>query len=456
MVNPRIFVVDDDLSFRDIVQSYLQKNGFDVICGSSCKEAEQLYTSARPDAAILDYSLPDGNILEILPRLHQVDATIPIIILTGHALIELAVQAIKLGAEQFVTKPVDLSALLVILQRSLENRRLVRHQAQETRRRSREGLCPFLGSSARIRELEDLAARVASSDSPVIIQGETGSGKGVLAKWVHEHSNRAKETFVDLNCGGLSREFLETELFGHEKGAFTGAVQSKAGLLEIAHKGTLFLDEIADIDVAVQPKVLKVLEEKHFHRLGDIRERHVDIRLIAATHRNLALCMKEGRFREDLFFRISTIPLIVPPLRDRVEDIPVLVARILERLSAELNVPKLEITIEALTRLQSYSWPGNIRQLKNVLERSVLFGGKRIIEPGVIHFDQADAAVQTGASPARTLEQVERDYIEQVMQFERGRVEAAARVLNISRSTLYAKLKQYKLTQCAQSAASGS
>ena len=456
MADGRILVVDDEPQFLATVQSFLENSGFEVVAGASCQQAEAIYASAKPDAAVLDYSLPDGNILEILPRLHALDASIPIIIMTGHASIELAVQAVKLGAEHFLTKPVDLPTLVVMLERSLENQRNRRKQALDHSRRTRDGIDPFLGTSAVIRELAQVAARVAAADSPILIQGETGTGKSVLARWIHDHSSRAKEPLVDLNCGGLTRDFLETELFGHEKGAFTGAVQAKAGLLEIAHKGTLFLDEIGDVDLQVQPKILKVLEEKQFRRLGDVRDRRVDIRLLAATHQNLGQLMKDNRFRSDLFFRISTIPLAVPPLRERVEDMSILMTHLLERLSAELSCGRVEVTPEAMRRLQSYSWPGNIREMRNVLERAVLLSGHRVITEKNLHFDQSEWPESKSENLARTLEQVECDYISQILQAEGGRVEAAAKRLGIPRSTLYAKLKQYKLDHCAQAASSSS
>lgn len=452
MAQGRILVVDDEPQFLDTVRNFLERSGFEVMTGGSCRRAEEIYAAVKPDAAVLDYSLGDGNALEILPRLRSADPSIPIIIMTGHASIELAVQAVKMGAEHFLTKPVDLGTLSVMLERSLENQRNRRKQALELKRNSRESINPFLGTSDSIRELAEVAARVAHADSPILIQGETGTGKSVLARWIHNISERSKEPFVDLNCGGLTRDFLETELFGHEKGAFTGAVQSKAGLLEIAHKGTLFLDEIGDVDVQVQPKILKVLEEKQFRRLGDTRDRRVDIRLVAATHQNLGLLIKDRKFRSDLFFRISTIPLVVPPLRERVEDIVLLVEHLLRRLSGELGCGNIEVKPEALRRLQSYAWPGNIREMKNVLERAVLLSGNRVIAETNLHFDQTDWPDSTADNLGKTLEEMERDYIARVLQAEGGRVEKAARHLGIPRSTLYAKLKQYKLDRAAQGA----
>jgi DNA-binding NtrC family response regulator len=456
MAEGRILVVDDEPQFLSTVKSFLENTGFEVVAGTSCSQAEEIYGSTKPDAAVMDYSLGDGNALEILPRLRAADASIPIIIMTGHASIELAVQAVKLGAEHFLTKPVDLPTLAVMLERSLENQRNRRKQALDHTRRSREGINPFLGASAAIADLAERASRVATADSPILIQGETGTGKSVLARWIHEHSGRAKEPFVDLNCGGLTRDFLETELFGHEKGAFTGAVQPKAGLLEIAHKGTLFLDEIGDVDVQVQPKILKVLEEKQFRRLGDVRDRRVDLRLVAATHQNLGQLMKDKRFRSDLFFRISTIPLVIPPLRERVEDIAMMAGHLLERLSGELGCGRVELTPEALRRVQSYAWPGNIRELRNVLERAVLLGGNRVISEKNLHFDQTEWPEMNTGSTSRTLEEVERDYITLVLNAEGGKVESAAKKLGIPRSTLYAKLKQYKLDRCAETASASS
>src|SRR5436853_5661755 len=286
--------------------------------------------------------------MELLPRLKSIDPTVPIIILTGHGSIDLAVEAVKLGAEHFLTKPANLSALVLLIRRGMENQRNQQKQMVEKVRHSRGTMNPFLGNSATILKLAELAGRVAAADSPVLIQGETGTGKGVLARWMHDNGRRSAEPFLDLNCGGLSRDLLETELFGHERGAFTGAVQSKSGLLEIAHKGTVFLDEIGDVDLQVQPKLLKVLEEKQFRRLGDVRDRRVDVRLIAATHQDLARLVRERQFRDDLYFRISTIRLTVPALRDRVTDIPALCADLLNRVCADMGSPEIELTPGAM------------------------------------------------------------------------------------------------------------
>ena len=334
------------------------------------QSAREKFRGASPDAAIVDFSLPDGDGLELLEHFKGVDPDLPVIVLTGQGSIELAVRAIKQGAEQFLTKPVELPALHTLLVRALENKRYRQHSLVNQSKAKRERLDPFLGKSAAIRKLQELARRVVSSESPILIQGETGSGKGVLAKWIHENSPRADEVFMDLNCAGLEREFLETELFGHERGAFTGAVHAKVGLLEVADRGTVFLDEIGDIDLTVQPKLLKVLEAHQFRRLGDVHDRTVDIRLISATHRDLKELVQQQRFREDLFFRITIIPIRLPPLRERREDIPMLAREILRRIALERGCGEIELDDDATKMLGNYLWPGNIREMRNVLERA--------------------------------------------------------------------------------------
>ena len=287
---------------------------------------------------------------------------------------------------------------------------------------------------------------MAGSESPVLILGETGTGKGVLAQWIHEHSLRADEPFIDVNCAGLSREFLETELFGHKKGAFTGAVVAKAGLFEIAHNGTLFLDEIGDVDLDVQPKLLKALEEKRFRRLGDVHERQVDVRLIAATHRDLAALAAEEKFRRDLYFRINTFRLTVPPLRQRPEDIPLLAHDLLERLCAERGRDRLMLDAGTTKALIDYTWPGNLRELRNVIERAVVLCEGRALRRRDLRFDgEFEQPRPTAEMSHLTLEELERLHIAHVLEEERGRVEDAAKRLGISRSSLYHKISKYRL-----------
>lgn len=439
----RILLVDDEEGVRFGVRDFLDSHGFEVAEAETCAGAQEAFRTHKPDCAVLDYRLPDGDALELMPRLKEIDDTVPLLVLTGHGSIDLAVRAIKEGAEQFLTKPIDLPALLIVLKRLLENRRNRQQQSLGRSKAARGLIDPLLGTSRPIIELKEAARKVCATESPILIQGETGSGKGVLAAWLHRNGPRADEAFVDLNCAGLNREFLETELFGHEKGAFTGAIAAKQGLLEVAQRGTVFLDEIGDMDAQVQPKLLKVLEEKRFRRLGEVRDRSVDIALIAATHQNLDVLVRENRFRGDLYFRISTIPLRVPPLRERVEDIPLIARGLLEKVSADLGRGKLDLDQDAERALASYSWPGNIRELRNVLERAALLSEKLKLSRRELNFNSALAGDTQSGDGSLTLVELEKKHIERVLDQERGHVERAAGRLGIPRSSLYQKLRRH-------------
>lgn len=446
MARNRILIVDDEVGVRFGIRDFLQSKGFDVDEADSCRMAQEAFRANRPDVALIDYRLPDGNALELLPRLKAIDADVPIIILTAHGSIDLAVQAIKEGAEQFFTKPIELPALLVVVQRQIEIARELQKQQAGRKKQARDIIDPFIGQSPAIRQLAEDVRRIVVSESPILLQGETGAGKGVLARWLHVNGPRGEEAFVDLNCAGLSKEFLETELFGHEKGAFTGAVAAKTGLLEVAHRGTVFLDEIGDVDMQIQPKLLKVLEDKQFRRLGDVRDRRVDIRLIAASHQDLARLVQDKLFRSDLFFRISTIPLVVPALRSRREDIPVLANRLLEGIARDLGRTPVTLSPDAVEGLQSYPWPGNIRELRNVLERAFLLTDRQELRARDLRFDIPAAPDSNLNDSGLTLEDIERRHIERILLEERGRVESAARRLGIPRSSLYQKIKKFQMS----------
>jgi DNA-binding NtrC family response regulator len=439
MAQPRILLVDDDASIRFTVRRYLSSMGFEVAVAESCAEAVQALRAAPADAAILDYELPDGNAMDVLKVTRTMDPPVPAVILTGHGTIDLAVRAMKEGAEHFLTKPPDLTALTLTVQRMLEHRRLVRRQAAGTAH-GRAPPDPFLGESAAIRKLADQARRVAAAETPVLVTGETGSGKSVLARWIHEHGPRVEEPFVDLNCAGLNRELLESELFGHERGAFTGAHAAKAGLLEAAHRGTLFLDEVGDMDPSVQPKLLKAIEEGSYRRVGDLQDRTVDVRLLAATHRDLQDLVAKGRFREDLYFRINAVPLAVPALRERREDIPILARWIVRERPSCRGV---KLSDSAVAALQAYSWPGNVRELRNVLERAAVLTEGGVLEAGDLVFDARTPAPRAAEGASMTLAELERHHIERVLREVGGKVPAAAERLGIPRSTLYQKLKQH-------------
>lgn len=424
---------------------FLKIKGLDVVEANTCERLIHLFGTVRPDAAILDHTYPDGNAIDLLPKLTALSPYIPIIIVTGNASIDLAVRAMKEGAENFITKPVQLAALHAILERALHNQRVKQKEIANDSRQKRTLVSPFTGVSRSIRELEEQASRVLHSDVPVLIQGETGTGKGVLAKWIHSQSSRSDGPFVDLNCAGLAKDFLETELFGHEKGAFTSAVNAKPGLLEVAHHGTVFLDEIGDMDISVQPKLLKVLEEKQFRRMGEVRDRHVDVRLVSATHQDLAMAVRERRFREDLMFRVNTVALDMPPLRSRPEDIPALAQQLLDRLTSEAGRGTFELSPRALDSLQRHSWPGNVRELRNVLERAMLFSSGSTIHDADVQFSEQEASPDKQTS-AMTLREVEQRHIVHILQQAKGHVASAAQILDIPVSSLYAKIKTYNIT----------
>lgn len=442
MPRNRILIVDDEEGIRFGIRRFLQAEGYEVLEADCCKVAQEVFQSAKPDLAILDYKLPDGDALTLLPTLKKIDAETPLIILTAHGSIDLAVRAIKEGAEQFFTKPIELPALLVILNRVLENQRNRRKNIINSSKQARKELEPFLGTSKLIQEVSEVVYKVLQAEKPLLICGETGVGKGVLAKWLHDNGTRKEEAFVDLNCASLSRDLLETELFGHEKGAFTSATASKMGLFEIAHRGTVFLDEIGDMDIQIQPRLLKVLEEKKFRRIGDVYDRQVDIRLIAATNQQLNQLVKEKRFRSDLLFRINTIPINIPSLRERPEDIPIIASKLLKHIASDLGRSNIEMSQDALKMIKTYSWPGNIRELKNTLERATLLSENNLIKTKDLQlYNSTSSFVEEDLS--LTLAEQELLYIKKVLQSEGGNIDRTAKRLSISRSSLYQKIKNF-------------
>lgn len=443
-VRRKVLLLDDDSDLRHAYASYLASNGFFVREAETLAGALKEFETLAPDLAILDFRLSDGTALQLLPKLKELDPTAPVIVLTGFGSMELGVSLIKAGAEQCLAKPLEPSALLLVVNKVLENSRNQQKQLASNSRRRRVVLNPFVGTSSAIQRLAETAAKVAKGQSPVLLQGETGTGKGVLASWLHENGPRSEEAFVDLNCAGLTREFLESELFGYEKGAFTGAVNAKPGLLEVGHRGTLFLDEIGDVDLTVQPKLLKVLEDKKFRRMGDVRDRFVDVRLVAATHQDLRRLIESKAFRDDLYFRISTVPLALPTLRSRQEDIPQIAATLLQRICSDMARPPVELSTKAVERLQSYYWPGNIRELRNVLERALLLHEVDVLEARHFGFDSPHQQ-PPAYDPNWTLEQMESFHIKSTLAAENGNVEKTAKRLGIAKSTLYQKLKAMDL-----------
>ena len=444
MNSGRVLVLDDNEAVRMSVAMYFGDLGYVPHEAPTLAAALRAIETEAFDVAIADYMLPDGTALDLLARLKEAGSPLPVIVLTGHGSIELAVRAIHAGAEHFLTKPLELPALLAVVQRITDRRRTQRREAADRSRTRRDAVDPFCGPSPQMRALAEDARRVAGADLPVLIQGDTGCGTGVLAAWLHAHGSRATEALVDINCAGLNAQLMESELFGHERGAFTSANAAKSGLLELAHRGTLFLDEIGDLDVQVQPKLLKVLEDKRYRRVGGVRDKVVDVRLIAATHVDLQAAVNERRFRSDLFFRINPLVLRVPALYERPEDIVALAHQLFD------SHPRgaLELAPDAVRALEAYPWPGNIRELRNVLERAVLLCDRRLLTARDLRLtpDDAPRAVRGTPEPVDAdivpLDENERRYLVRVLETKHGKVDEVARALDVPLSTLYQRLKR--------------
>ncbi|HRU08028.1 MAG TPA: sigma-54 dependent transcriptional regulator [Thermoanaerobaculia bacterium] len=444
MSEPTVLLVEDDSAVRHGIAAYLRANGLAVDEAETCQQAMERFRAVIHDVVVADYSLPDGTSLDILPQVKKLAEATPFVILTAHGSIDLAVRAIKDGAEQFLTKPVESKALLVLVRRLLQQQRL--RKRQEIVARTQPGLLdPFVGRSLQIRQLEERARLMLDWDSPLLILGETGSGKGVLARWIHANGPRREEAFVNLNCAGLTRELLESELFGHERGAFTGAVNPKPGLLEVGHRGIVFLDEIGDMDPAIQPKLLKALEEKTFRRLGDVRDRHVDIRLVASTNLDLEEAVRSKRFRDDLYYRISTLTLRIPSLRERPDDVLVLGRSILASVCGRIGRAVPDLTPDAEEVLRRYPWPGNIRELANVLERSMILIKGDTLDAAGLGLETAMPAPPPEDGRLLTMREMERQHVERVLARTGGNVTEAAEILGIARRTLYDRMKRLGL-----------
>lgn len=453
-----VLVVDDEAAVRFGVREYLTADGYEVAEASRQDEARELVAKRNFGAILLDMNLPDGSGLDLLREIRASDPAVPVLIITGHGTIARAVEAMREGADHFLTKPVDMKELEVILGKSLRIGDL-RRENRSLRERPAPAE-PYLGESPAIRKLDPLLNAATHHLTPVLLRGETGTGKGLLARLIHDRSPNRAEPFVELNCAGLRGEFLESELFGHTKGAFTGASERKEGLLERAHRGTLFLDEIGDMDLAVQAKFLKVLEEKRFRPMGSVDERRSDFRMICATLQDLEQRIAQGTFRRDLLFRINMLTLTLPPLRERMEDLSGLVAHALNRIAHGKRPP--DISPEAEAMLRSYPWPGNIRELNNVLERAyILSDGKTLRGEQFASLGpplpQSGASLQEppvapptsvqgdGAPEDHSLNAAEKRHILSVLQQTRGGVPVAAKLLGVSRATLYRKIAEHNI-----------
>jgi DNA-binding NtrC family response regulator len=441
-----LLLVDDDASVLRAIGDYFERIGYEVWRDGTGEQAMDTFHRVRPDVVLLDLHLPDSSGLVVLERLRREGAAV--ILLTGQGDIETAVKAMQLGAENFLTKPVDMTHLAAAIARVAEKVRLSR---QNARLRALDHEAEGIGSLGVSPAMQELARQIellaASERSTVLLSGESGTGKGWVARVIHNLSPRSGGPFVEVNCAGLSATFLDSELFGHEKGAYTDAKERKIGLFELADHGTIFLDEIGELTLELQPKLLKVLETKKFRRLGGTRELSVDVRLIAATNRDLIREVEAGRFREDLYYRLNVMPLTLPPVRDRTrEDRLDLITRIIADLKTQLPGCPSDCSTDVLDRLLSAAWPGNVREMRNVIERSMILGrGLATIGVEQLPPDLRQRAAGDRRYTAQSLSEVERHHIERTLRHHGGNRTRAALELGISRATLINKIKAYSL-----------
>ena len=443
LTSMQLLIVEDDADFRDTCARWFQRQGHHVAQAGSGQEALEQLPKRQFHVAVLDMNLPGMTGLELLDRIQDTDTETEVIILTGEGSIESAVQAMKLGACDYLTKPFPLPELEQRCRLAYE-RGQIRKENRQLRtllNRQRPSM-EIIGDSPPMREVLRLIERVAPTDKPVLIQGESGTGKELVAHAVYRGSTRVDGPFVTINCAALPEHLVESELFGHEKGAYTGATAQSPGLFEVADGGTLFIDEIGELPLGLQPKLLRVLEDGSLRRVGSVKERRVDVRVLAATNRDLGEEVANKQFREDLYYRINVLPIDLPPLRDHPQDIPALMARIL--------APGWEIEPEAAEALQRCPWPGNVRQLKNALERAMILADDQTVTledlPADVAGQTSGAQPTPGASSAAdgsSLAAIERDHILRVLQQEGGNKSRAARALGIHRRKLYRLLERY-------------
>lgn len=449
MISPgksKILLVEDDKVLNQLLAVQLRKLGHDALGVGTWTEAEAHLREHEPDLMLMDVRLPDANGLDLLAK---VAAEQPVIVLTAYGTVQDAVSAMKAGAAEYLTKPVDLDELELMVNRVLEHAAL-REEHQYYKARMREARSPLMvGTSAGLRKVKALVEAVGESDVTVLVQGESGVGKELVAKGIHEHSPRAERNFVVLDCCALQEKLFESELFGHERGAFTGAERQKKGLIEVAAGGTLFLDEVGELDPAIQAKLLRVLETGQFRRVGGIKTLDADVRIVTATNRNLHERSLDGGFRSDLFYRLSAFTISVPPLRERREDIPVLVHHFLRNLDISRRMDKA-VTASAMKRLLSYDWPGNVRELRNVVERAVILSrDAHEIRSKHLTFGSSMSDSPMGVTLSfegePSLEDIEGQYLEELVAKYSGHRSRIAEILGISERSVYRLLDKHRL-----------
>ncbi len=448
---PNILVVDDKDSMRNMLQQTLIEEGHRVDAVESGEKALELVQNKSYDLVLTDLKMPNMGGLEVLSGVKDVDADTSVIVMTAYGTIEDAVQAMRNGAYDFITKPFDTEHLCVLVNRAIENRRMVAENALlREAQMDDSGLDQIIGKNSSMMEISNLIRKVAKSDASVLLQGESGTGKELFAKAIHKISHREDGPYIAINCAAIPHELLENELFGSEKGAFTGAHARKMGKFEIANGGSIFLDEIGDMDISLQAKLLRVLQQKNFERLGGTKTVDVDVRVIAATNMDLTQLIKEKKFREDLFYRLSVFPITIPPLKDRIDDVRELADFFIMKFCREMKKPSKSLSKDAVGILEKYHWPGNVRELENTMERAVILAeGKKITpEQLAIRIRRTDEIQLRDGSGLKEIGAhaqmvAEKGTIIRVLKDVRGNKRKCAKVLQIDYTTLFDKIKKY-------------
>jgi two-component system nitrogen regulation response regulator NtrX len=442
-----ILIADDERGIRDSLKRLLEFESYQVLLANDGPSALKTARDQRVDLMLLDIKMPGMDGLEVLSHVHEEQPDVPVVIISGHGTIQTAVEATRLGAYDFIEKPIDADRILLVIRNGLEQRKLIVENIslREEFKRSSE----IVGESPEILAILDTVKKVASTNARVLIMGENGTGKEMVARTLHEFSSRSKEPFIEVNCAAIPEELIESELFGHEKGSFTGAVSRRVGKFELADGGTLFLDEVGDMSHNAQAKVLRVLQESVFERVGGTETNRVDVRVIAATNKDLLTASQEGTFREDLFYRLNVVPVTVPPLRKRVSDLSALVDHFLQQTAVELGQPPKKMSKRAIETLKEYSWPGNVRELKNLIERLVILAPKNTIEaedlPELGPGKKIDDQFFDKDSYGDFRSAMEKEFFERKLRLYGYNVSKTARKLGMQRSNLYKKLEKYDI-----------
>jgi two-component system response regulator AtoC len=449
----RVLVVDDDKSMIELLGERLRKRQFDVVMAQGAAEARVAFDGAEPDVVVTDLNMPGQSGIQFCEWVVTNRSDTPVIVITAFGSLDTAIAAIRAGAYDFITKPFEIDVLAIALERALRHRDL-RHEVKRLRSLldATRGMSELLGDSPVMLELKELMARVAESQASVLVTGESGTGKEVVARILHQRGPRAEHPFLALNCAAMPEHLIESELFGHVRGAFTDAKTDKAGLFVQANRGSLFLDEIGDMPLGLQPKLLRVLEERKVRPVGGSKELPIDLRLIAATHRDLEDAIVQGQFREDLYFRLNVIQIALPPLRARGNDVLLIAQSFIDSFAKQAGKAVVGLTPEAAERLLSYAWPGNVRELRNAMERAVALTRHENITvddlPERIRAYKVSHVLVASQDPEElvNLAEVEKRYIARVLGAVGGNKSSAAKILGIDRTTLYKKLQQYKIS----------